>query len=512
MTSSDLTASLVVFLVALPLCLGISVASGAAPLSGLIAGIVGGLVVGGLSGSRIGVSGPAAGLAVIVAEAIGRFGGLEGGGFPIFLAAVVLAGLLQILAGVLKAGAIAFFFPNAVIKGMLAGIGIIIFVKQIPHALGDDFEPEGDLSFEQVDGETTNSEVIRALDFFNPAAVIITIVGLALIILSQQNFYKRIPVLGQVPGALLAVLAGVGLYFAFLGGAWEITSSHLVAMPVVSNLREASELLVFPAWDAFLRKDVWFTAGTLAMVASIETLLCVEATDKLDPRRDVTNTNRELLAQGAGNIISGLFGGLPITQVVVRSSANLQAGADSRWSTILHGGWLVVAVVLLASVLNYIPMAALAAVLMVVGYKLASPDLFVRQWKKGWSQFLPFIITIVAIYFTDLLKGIGIGFAVSTVFLLWRNYQTPYFVQDATSKAGGPLVLELSEHVSFLNKARIRQTLSEIPAGGSVVVDGRRSVSIDQDVLDVLEDFRIHAGESNIQYTYLPPTATLETV
>ena len=504
-TTRDLSASLVVFLVALPLCLGISVASGAPPLSGLIAGIVGGLVVGATSGSRIGVSGPAAGLAVIVADAITGFGGLAGGGLPIFLAAVVLAGLMQVLLGVIHAGAIAYFFPNAVIKGMLAGIGVIIFVKQIPHALGHDREPEGDLSFEQVDGETTNSELIASLADISPGAVLITLVGLGLILLTARPGFKKIPVLGQVPGALLAVLSGVGLYFALLGTGWELSGEHLVDMPIVRSLQGAADLLLFPDWSAFSRTDVWLTAVTIAIVASIETLLCVEATDKLDPRRDVTDTDRELIAQGAGNLVSGLIGGLPVTQVVVRSSANLDAGADTRWSAILHGVWLLVAVLAISSALNYIPMASLAALLMVVGYKLASPQLFMRQWRKGWSQFLPFVITVLAIYFTTLLKGVGIGFVVATLFLLWRNFQTPYFENAASSTGDGPLVLQLSEHVSFLNKARIRKTLANVPDGAAVVIDASRSRLIDQDVRDVLDDFKIHAVEHGIDYRYIPP-------
>lgn len=504
-SARDLSASLVVFLVALPLCLGISVASGAPPLSGIIAGIIGGIVVGAISGSRVGVSGPAAGLAVIVAEAIASFGGLDGGGLPIFLAAVVLAGLLQIGLGLVKAGIVAYFFPTSVIKGMLAGIGIIIFIKQIPHALGDDREPEGSITYEQMDGETTSSEVTRALDYINPGAVIITLVGLALIILFQSRFVKQNKVLSQIPGALLAVLAGVALYFAFLGTAWEIGPEHTVNIPILDGLGDAANLLTFPDWSAFTRPDVWLAGATIAIVASIETLLCVEATDKLDPRRDVTDTNRELLAQGIGNTLSGLVGGLPITQVIVRSSANLQAQAETKASAIIHGVWLTVAVLFLPAAMNYIPMAALAAVLMVVGYKLADPALFVKQYRKGWTQFLPFVVTVGAVYFTDLLTGILIGVVVATIFLLWRNFQTPYFTPAEAAADSGPIVLHLSEHVSFLNKARIREKLSTIKSGSTVVIDATNSRIIDQDVLDVFEDFKIHAQETGIGFEYLPP-------
>ena len=495
----DLSASLVVFLVAVPLCLGIAVASDAPPLSGLIAGIIGGLVVGSLSGSRVGVSGPAAGLAVIVAEAI------AGLGFETFLLAVVLAGAMQIGLGALRAGVIAYFFPNAVIKGMLAGIGVIIFLKQIPHAFGWDRDPEGDFAFNQVDGETTWSEIVLAVQNIKPSAVVITAVGLALILLFQSDWIKRKPGLQHVPGALLAVLAGVALYFVFSGTSWALTPAMTVTIPVIENLGEIATLLTMPDWSAIGQKGVWITAGTLAIVASLETLLCVEATDKMDPQRDITPTNRELFAQGVGNSLSGLIGGLPVTQVIVRSSANLQAGVATKASAVMHGVWLLLAVLLFPVAMNYVPMASLAAVLLVVGYKLARPALFVEQYRRGWSQFIPFVVTVAAIYFTDLLTGIGIGLVVSTFFLLWNNFRTPYFVGKRRHQEGETLVLELSEHVSFLNKARIRETLNNVPDNSSVVVDGRKAVSVDPDVFDVIEDFRVHAADHGITFTFLPP-------
>ena len=504
-STKDLSASLVVFLVALPLCLGIAVASGAPPLSGIIAGIIGGIVVGTASGSRIGVSGPAAGLAVIVDTAIQDLGGLDGGGFPLFLAAVVIAGGMQVALGLARAGIIAYYFPSAVIKGMLAGIGVIIFLKQIPHALGRDTDPEGDLSHAQVDGETTGTEIVRAFGEINPGAVVITLVGLALIILFQSDFIKRNRILSFVPGPLLAVLAGVGLYFAFLGTGWEITPEHTVSIPVLDSIGDAKQLLTFPQWDGLATGSLWVTAATLAIVASLETLLCVEATDKLDPRRDITDTNRELMAQGLGNAVSGLIGGLPVTQVIVRSSANLQAEADTKASAIIHGFWLLAAVLLFPVAMNYIPMAALAAILMVVGYKLARPATFVAQFRRGWSQFLPFVITVAAIYFTDLLVGIGIGLAVSIVFVLYRNFETAYFTPEESSKTSGDIVLHLSEHATFLNKARIRSRLGEIEPGSRVVVDATNSRNVDEDVVDVLEDFKVHADEVGIEFTYLPP-------
>ena len=495
----DLSASIVVFLVAVPLCLGIAVASDAPPLSGIIAGIVGGIVVGAISGSRLGVSGPAAGLAVIVAEAI------TGLGFETFLAAVVLAGVIQVILSILKAGVVAYFFPNAVIKGMLAGIGVIIFIKQIPHAFGYDKEPEGDFQYDQVDGQTTSSELMNMLDFINPGAIIITLVGLLLIIGFQTDFVKKNDILKHVPGPLLAVLSGVGLYFAFQGTGFSLSDSQTISIPVLDSLSEVGTLLVFPDFSAFSQKAVWVTALTLAIVASLETLLCVEATDRLDPKKEVTPANRELLAQGVGNVVSGFIGGLPVTQVIVRSSANLQAGATSKNSAILHGFWLVAAVLLFPIAMNYVPMASLAAVLLVVGYKLAKPALFVEQFKRGWSQFIPFVVTVLGIYFTDLLTGIGIGLAISTLFLLWANFSTPYFSEKRRHSEGETLVLELSEHVSFLNKARIRQTLSEVADGSIIIIDGRKAVTVDPDVQDVIDDFRIHANDHNITFTYLGP-------
>ncbi len=498
----DLSASLVVFLVALPLCLGIAIASDAPPLSGIIAGIVGGLLVGSLSGSRLGVSGPAAGLAVIVAEAI------TGLGFETFLLAAVIAGVLQLLLGVLRAGVVAYFFPNSVIKGMLAGIGVIIFLKQLPHAVGYDKDPEGDLFYDQPDGETTSSELVKMLDYINPAAIVITLVGIALILAFQSSWVKRNAVFKHIPGQLMAVLAGVGLYFAFAKTGWAISAEHTIAVPVVSSLSEAKSLIIFPNWAGLTNPAVWTTAATIAIVASIETLLCVEATDKMDPHRRITPVNRELLAQGAGNVLSAIIGGLPVTQVIVRSSANLQAGAVTKASAVMHGLWLAVAVLVFPVAMNYIPMASLAAILIVVGYKLAHPSNFAAQYRRGWGQFAPFVATVVAIYFTDLLTGIGIGLAISIIFLLLANYRTPYFSGRRSHQDGETLVLELSEHVSFLNKARIQQTLNEVPDNSKVVVDGRRAVVVDPDVEDVFADFSLHAADRGIQFAYLGPDSS----
>ena len=375
----DLPASVVVFLVALPLCLGIALASGAPPITGLIAGVIGGVLVGATSGSQLGVSGPAAGLAALVASAIRDLGTYE-----VFLLAVVLAGAIQILLGVLRAGVIAYFFPNSVIKGMLSGIGIIIILKQIPHALGYDADFEGDESFQQIDSETTFSAIGHVLRMITPGAILVTSVCMVILIAWESDRVKRSSVLSLVPGPLLAVIAGIALGGVQGGfGEHALEAEHYVDLP---DLSMGSAVLSLPDFSAIGNPAVWVTALTIALVASIETLLSVEATDRLDPQRRITPTNRELRAQGAGNIISGLIGGLPITQVIVRSSANMQSGARTRLSAVVHGLLLLLAILLIPGILELIPLASLAAVLFTVGYKLAKPSLFRTMWSRGWGH------------------------------------------------------------------------------------------------------------------------------
>jgi hypothetical protein len=492
----DIPASVVVFLVALPLCLGIALASGAPLFSGVIAGIVGGILVGALSGSRLGVSGPAAGLAVIVFTAINSLGSFEA-----FLVAVVLAGLLQLAMGYLRAGVIGYYFPSSVIKGMLSGIGLTIILKQLPHAVGYDADPTGDMAFVQSNGENTLSALGTMLSQLQPGALVVGLVSMAILLLWDLPFIKRIKATTWIQGPLVAVVMGVVLnqIFADAAPALAIKASHLVQIPMADGLSGLVGLLTFPDFSHLSNPAVYTTALTLAVVASLETLLCVEATDKLDPSKRVTPTNRELKAQGAGNVISGLLGGLPLTQVIVRSSANIQAGGQTKISAILHGVLLVVAVIAIPSLLNLIPLSVLAAVLITVGYKLAKPALFRSMYAQGPYQFIPFIVTIIGILTTDLLIGIGLGLAVAIFTILLNNYQHAFYVdRDPT----GAVRVVLSEDVSFLNRVTVMRALAEVPAGARVVIDASRSMSIDHDVFEILQDFRQRAVVENIDVTF----------
>ncbi len=495
---SDFPASIVVFLVATPLCLGIALASGAPLFSGIIAGIVGGIVVGLLSGSPLGVSGPAAGLAVIVLNAIATLGAWE-----TFLMAVVLAGVIQLALGFLRAGIIGYYFPSSVIKGMLSGIGIIIILKQIPHAFGYDKVPEGSFQFLQTDSENTFTELLNMLNFIQPGALVVTLVSLFILILWERPFMKRIRLFQLIQGPLVAVVAGIMLNQLFIAAApaLAIDPRHLVQIPVAEGFAGFLGLFTLPDFSQITNAAVYTTALTIAIVASLETLLCVEATDKLDPQKRITPTNRELKAQGVGNIISGLIGGLPVTQVIVRSSANIQSGGRTKMSAIIHGFLLLFAAMLIPSLLNLIPLATLAAILFVVGFKLAKPSLFQQMYRLGWYQFVPFIVTILGIIFTDLLVGIGMGMAVAIFYILRNNYRNPYFFTEEEHKADEAIVINLSEDVSFLNRASIMRTLNEVPANTKVIIDATRSINIDYDVYEVIRDFEEHAPYDNIDLT-----------
>lgn len=503
----DLPASLVVFFVAVPLCLGIALASlpsemfpdGVPLASGLIAGIIGGLVVGAISGSPLGVSGPAAGLAVIVYSAIEDLGSFE-----VFLVSVVIAGALQILLGLVRAGVIAYFFPSAVIKGMLAGIGIIIVLKQIPHALGHDTDPEGSVSFAQPDGENTMSSLQAMLGDFTAGAIVVSLSCLAILILWERVLAPRARIFKLIQGPLVAVAFGIGyqLITSKVAPAWALKGDHLVNVPLLGGFSGLTKLLTYPDFSQIGNPAVWVTGITIAVVASLETLLCVEATDKLDPEKRVTPTNRELVAQGVGNAASGLIGGLPVTQVIVRSSANIQSGGNSKLSAILHGAFLLIAVALLPQVLNLVPLAALAAILLVVGYKLARPVLFQQMWSKGLGQFLPFTMTILGIVFIDLLNGIGIGLAVAVVMLLRSHFLNSHCLhkQESDDEGGRRRIrIEFAEEVTFLNKGAILRELNEIPPGTVVEIDATRSVFVDEDVLEIISDFEEAASAKGIE-------------
>ncbi|WP_421754202.1 SulP family inorganic anion transporter [Croceimicrobium sp.] len=494
----DLSASLVVFLVAVPLCLGIAVASGASPLSGLIAGLVGGIVVGSLSGSQLSVSGPAAGLTAIVLDAITSLPT-----FNAFLLAVVFAGIIQFLLGSFKAGVIGYYFPTAVIKGMLSAIGLILILKQIPHALGDDKDYEGDTSFIQFDDQNTFTEIVMAIQ--NPAmgAVIITLVALALLILFDTQFFKRFSIFKIIPPALIAVISGVGLnaLFGLYKPEWALQDLHLVSIPTSEDLGGLWEQFSFPDWSHFSNPDIYIIAITIALVASIETLLSIEAADKLDPKKRISPANRELQAQGVGNMLSGLLGGLPVTAVIVRSSANISSGAQTKLSAIFHGIWIVLSIIFLADIMNLIPLSALAAVLLVVGYKLVKPSLIKSMYKKGLNQFIPFVVTIVAILLTDLLIGIGIGLVVMVFYILKSNFISAVHFENLGEDK---ILIRLNKDVSFLNKALILDHLEKVHSGAEVTIDARRAEFIDMDIQEVIDDFVQSAPERDIKIDYKP--------
>ena len=491
----DLPSSLVVFLVALPLCLGIALASGAPLFSGLIAGIIGGLIVAPLSGSPLGVSGPAAGLAVIVYGAIEELGS-----YPTFLAAVVVAGVAQVLLGVLKAGVIGYYFPSSVIKGMLSGIGIIIFLKQIPHAVGYDANPEGDFSFIQQDGHNTFSEISYMLGNLSNTAMLISGLGLLILVLWEQKFIKNLSFSTIIQGPLVVVLMGIGVnvFFANYEGL-ALNASQIVAIPVNDGFSSFLTQFTTPDFKAFLNPSIYAIGVTMAVVASLETLLCVEATDKLDPYKRITPTNRELFAQGAGNIVSGLIGGLPITQVIVRSSANIQSGGRTKTSAFLHGALLLICAFSIPKLLNLIPLSALAAILLLVGYKLAKPSLVVNMWRRGRSEFIPFAITVLGIVFTDLLSGIALGLVVAVVFILWENFKIPYKFDIKHYEKGEPIVISFSESVSFLNKASIQRTLNTVPDDSKIILDASATLNMHLDVKEIIEEFQISAVLRNIE-------------
>jgi carbonic anhydrase len=479
----DLGAGLVVFLVALPLCLGIALASGAPMVAGIVSGVVGGLLVAWLSGSHTSVSGPAAGLVAVVLAQVAVLGSYEA-----FLVAVILAGAIQVLFGALRAGFIAAFFPSSVIKGLLAAIGLILVLKQIPHAVGHDADPEGDMGFLQADGKNTISELFSSLFDLDPGAMMVGLVSLAVLLAWDRSRFKN----SLIPAPLVVVLLGVtaNLVFKATASSWAIGMSHLVQLPTVSGMGEFLRVLPSPDLKAFGNPAIIMAAVTIAIVASLETLLNLEAVDKLDPRKRVSPPNRELMAQGAGNIVSGLLGGLPITSVIVRSSVNINAGAATRLSAFFHGALLCLLVLFAPRWLNEIPLASLAAVLIVTGLKLASPALFRQMWTEGRSQFVPFIVTVVAIVFTDLLVGVLIGLGTGLAFILHSNYRRPMLRFMEHHVSGDVLRIEFANQVSFLNRASLEQALDAVPTNGHVVLDARNTDYIDPDILDLIEDFR----------------------
>jgi MFS superfamily sulfate permease-like transporter len=479
----DLSAGLVVFLVALPLCLGIALASGAPMSSGLISGIIGGVLVVWVSGSQSSVSGPAAGLTAIVATQIDKLGSFEA-----LLVAVMIAGAIQIAMGGFKLGSIAVFFPSSVIKGLLSAIGIILILKQIPHIFGHDPDYVGDLTFFQGDGENTFSEIFKTFLAIHPGATVIGLFSLILLWNWDRFVGKKVP----IPAPLVVVALGIGFEWVFrqAGGSWLIQSSHLVQVPTAGGFQGVRELFLFPDFSQLGNSAVYVAAITVAIVASLETLLNLEAVDKIDPKQRVSPPNRELVAQGVGNLACGALGGLPLTSVIVRSSVNLNYGGQTKLSCFVHGALLIVSVLFLAPMLNLIPLASLAAILLVTGFKLASPELFKNMWREGKFQFLPFLCTILAIVLTDLLIGILVGLIVSVIFILASNLKNPLNWVTERHPGGVSERITLATQVSFLNKASLISTFERIPEGSQLTIDARHTKYIDPDILDLFQDFK----------------------
>lgn len=467
----DLGAGLVVFLVALPLCLGIALASGAPLASGLITGILGGLLVSRLSGSSLMVSGPAAGLTAIVLAAIADLGS-----FPAFLAAVVIGGALQMLLGLLRAGVVAHFVPSAVIKGMLAGIGLILVIKQLPYALG------------------TNAGWAQ----FNPLVLTLTLASLAVLAWWPRLAPKSVQ--RFMPAPLVVVVLGTGSVWLLGRFIPEMAFSPkaMVALPEPSSMAEMAAYFTLPDWSVLSSPTVYRVGITLAIVASLETLLSLEATDRMDPLKRHAPPNRELLAQGAGNMLAGFVGGLPMTGVIVRSAANVDAGGRTWRASFVHGCLLLAAVVSVPALLNHIPLAALAAVLIFTGFKLAHPAQVIDAVKRGPRHAVPFLATIAAILATDLLTGIAIGLATSLGFLLLDSARNAYSLDKPNSQDRQEICLTLAEQVTFLNKARISRALRAVPPGTTVTVDASRTRHLDDDVIELLHDYKDKAERRGV--------------
>lgn len=487
----DIPAGLVVFLVSLPLCLGVALASGSSPISGVISGVIGGIVVGFISSSHISVSGPAAGLSAVVGSAI-----IQLGDFQTFLMCVVIAGVFQIIAAYLRGGFIANYIPSNVITGLITSIGIVLILKQIPHAFGYDGIAEEDFSFIQSDHKNTFTELFELLNYFSYGAITVSILSIFIIVLWKKIKFRWLQL---IPSSIIVVIAGVVLnklfssYFPFL----TIHSEHLVTIPKIDRF---DAIFTFPSINSLAKKEVWIIGFSIFIIASLESLLNLEAVSKIDRHHRKVSPNRELLAQGYGNLIAGLIGGIPITSVIVRSSINIDAGAKSKISTIFHGALLIVSILFITPILNQIPLASLAAILIATGYKLVNYKVFIEKYRKGWNQFIPFIVTIVAIFFSDLMIGTFIGLAVSILFILKSNFKNPFKIKTEKMNVKETITIELPNQVSFLNKASIKNTLWNLPKNSNVIIEAKNSDYIDEDILEIFETFKnTVAIENNIQ-------------
>jgi MFS superfamily sulfate permease-like transporter len=493
--ATDLSAGLVVFLVALPLCLGIASASDVPPVYGIIAGAIGGIVTGFISKSPLSVSGPAAGLVAVVSTAISQLNG----NIAAFQLALVLAGLMQLAFGFLKAGAIASFIPNSVIKGMLAGIGVVIILKQIPHACGWDRDYEGDFGFLSKFGNTF-VDIGKALSTLKPSAVLVFLLGAFVIMLWESKLLKSKSFTKLIPGPLVAVVVGSGLNSIFGSRlpAFYLRNEdqHLVHLPSFQEMVNSFRL---PDFTAISNQVVWMTAATVAVVASVETLLSIDAADKLDPQHRATPPNRELIAQGVGNSLCGLLGGLPVTSVVVRTSANAYAGAKSKISTIFHGFLLVVCAIFLTQILNTIPLAVLASILILIGWKLTKPSVIKAMYAQGQDQFLPFICTLMGVVFLDLLKGVAFGLVIGLFYIIRANHHRSFTIVNDENN----YLLRFNKDITFTSKASLTKILSEIPDNSKLIVSGVKADYIDSDIFDILNDFTTSSKERGIEVELL---------
>jgi MFS superfamily sulfate permease-like transporter len=490
--AADIPASVVVFLVALPLCLGIALGSGAPLFSGIIAGMAGGIIIGMLSGSSLSVSGPAAGLTAVVAVAIGKLPAYEA-----FLLSVVIAGIIQVIFGFLRAGIIGDYIPNSVIRGMLSAIGVILILKQLPHLVGYDKDFSGDETFIQMDSNNTFSEIINSLNYIAPAAVLIGFLSVGILVLWDRPAFKKKKIFKYLPGPLVVVIAGILIHSALQSGGsrFLLDADQLVSLPVANDFSSFAGFFMFPKWEYLTNIHVWSSGLTIALIASIESLLGIEAVDKLDPYNRRTPANRELKAQGVGNIVSGLLGGLPLTSVIVRSSANVEAGAKSKFSTIMHGLLILISVLFIPGLLNKIPLSALAAILIVTGFKLVKPSMLREIYQRGMDQFIPFMVTLIAILVSDLLSGILIGTIVALFSLIRSNFKSAIMVVNDENK----YLVRFRKDISFLNKPIVKEKLESVPPNAYVLIDITRSDFIDKDIIDVVNEFLHHAHLKNIR-------------
>jgi len=492
---NDLKAGLVVFLVALPLCLGIALSQGAPLLSGIISGVIGGLVVSSISKSKLSVSGPSAGHTTVVLASV-----LSLGSFEAFLLALCFAGIFQIIFGLIKAGIIGYYIPSAVIKGMLAAIGIILIIKQIPHFTGFDKDPEGDEGFLQTDGQNSFSELINMASFISYPSLFIGIISVLILIVYQFKAVKNHKILNKMPAALVVVFVAILLndFFNSCFITFVIKPEHVVNLPSISSFSDIKNNFIHPDFSAITNPKVYEVAFVIALVASLETLLSIEAIDKIDPANNKTPANRELIAQGVGNLTSGLLGGIPLASVIIRSAANVEAGGKSKKSSIIHGVLFIVTIFLIPGIIQLIPLSALAAILIFTGYKLTSPKIIKNVFRMGYDQAIPFVATILVMLLTDLLKGVAFGILVSAFFILRNNYRFPFKMMQEKIEGRIHYFIKLSQNVTFLNKGKMMAALQTIPNGAKVYVDGNNATFIDKDILEVLSEFKKSAKRKNI--------------